>query len=117
MGEKVFMIKSLNSIRIYLDLFTQFGLKYFVFRIFYELVKKTFIFRYKFPKKYHKRIYPNYNYWLKTYSDRFIIPSREMMTKDTPLIKCSKLKSEVDKIISGKIYVVLLKLKKILYKL
>ena len=98
------MKKLLYYLKIYLDLFTQFGLKYFIFRIFYELVKKTFVFRYKFPKKYFKRAYPNYNYWLKTYSNRFIIPSREMMIKDTPLKKCSKIKNEVDKIISGKIY-------------
>ena len=97
------MIKLLISVKIYFDLFIQFGLKYFIFRTFYELEKKTLSFRFKFPVKYGKRIYPGYNYWLKTYSNRFIIPSREMMLKNTLFSKCSKLKSEVDKIISGKI--------------
>ena len=97
------MIKLLIKARVYLDLFKQFGLKYSVFRILYELEKNTLSFRFKFPIKFSERSYPDSNFWRENYSDRFIIPSREAMLNNNSLSICLNLESEVAKIISGQI--------------
>lgn len=96
------MAKLFNILDIYFEIFKQFGSRYFIFRVFYELRKKGGMLKYKFPVLYPKRVYPTLDLWIEEYSDNFFINAKED-TLDYDNTFSKQLKSETDRILSGEV--------------
>jgi hypothetical protein len=92
-----------DQIKVTIEIFRSFGLKYSVFRVSYELRKKYGILAFKFLQSYPKSVYPNLSTWKKDFSDRFFVPARENINSRTNLKPSLKLKEETAKILSGQI--------------
>jgi hypothetical protein len=93
----------LKKVSLAIELFRSFGFKYSVFRISYELKKKSGILKPLFPVNYKKGEYPDIIIWRKNFSDRFFVPAREDILSPSILEPSEKLKKEVVKILSGEI--------------
>lgn len=96
------MLGLLKSIRIYKELFKQFGLKYAVFRIKYELSKKLGLFKSKFPIVYSKGVYPTLDVWKDKYTNTFFVSAKEDIIEFDGS-SSEQLKTDTKKILSGKI--------------
>lgn len=91
-----------KKINVYWELFKQFGIKYAVFRVKYELSKKIGLYNRKFSTHLEIKQYLTVEDWRRTQSDTFIFNSKEEINKEG-LLPSLTLKESVEKILQGKI--------------
>ena len=102
LGKEIFIMrKEINVIQDYADLFKQFGLRYFTFRISYELSKKLGLLKSKFPSSYLKSTYPKLETWKKMPHNFFVSAKEDIKIFDNEY--SSQLQSEVRKILNGEV--------------